>query len=162
MVKTSHPPHPPQPEVEEALRGGHGHSPEAALVAGHWSQEVGWHTLKIAPDASGRADETSVGQCLRRFIRGGSDRGQLISVDRSSVDQLQGSSILEWSGHPLDGDDVLLQVAGIAVSGFTLRDAVACITHCLFRQLPEDHLVPIHTAPLKGKSTFRIPAPLSS
>ena len=149
MTKTSHPAH---PEAEEA--------PEAGVAPSHWSQEVGWHILKISPAASGRADETAVGDCLRRFIRGGSDRGQLISVERSCVEQLEGSSLLEWSGHPLDGDDAVLQVAGIAVSGFTFKDAIAWITHCLFRQVPEDNVVRINTAPIKGNPMWGF-SPLS-
>ena len=153
MVKPLHPPHPPHPAHPEAEVTGGDAEVGGVASAAHWSQEIGWHVVKIAPDASGRADESSVAECLRRFIRGGSDRGQLISIQRSGVQQLEGSSLLQWSGHPLDGDDALLHVAGIAVSGFTHNDAVQWITQRLFRQLPEDNSgVRIDTAPLKGKS----------
>ena len=128
---------------------------------GHWSQDRRRHTLRIAGRRQLPVDEVDrpavLSSLLRPSVSGGSDQGQLILFSPCSLP----ADWVETGGDPAPTDArVLLDVDGQNVSGFTRRDLLAWIAHCLLLAQQVDlnssgpggtpTAVKITTAPLTG------------
>ncbi|GFY73101.1 PDZ domain-containing protein [Trichonephila inaurata madagascariensis] len=81
--------------------------------APHWSSNVHDCTVCIGPEGT-----------LNLPIRGGSDRGEF-----AYFDDLVQSRISYLNGY-LENGDVILEIQGQKVAGFTQRDVIAWLNHC--------------------------------
>ena len=129
---------------------------------GHWNQDRRRHTLRIAGRRQLPVDEVDrpavLSSLLRPSVSGGSEHGQLILFSPCSLP----GDWVETGGDPAPNDArVLLVVDGQNVSGFTRRDLLAWLAHCLLLAQQVDQSSPgggtptavqITTAPLTGKS----------
>ncbi|GIX72931.1 PDZ domain-containing protein [Caerostris darwini] len=81
--------------------------------APHWSSNIQECTVCIGPEGT-----------LNLPIRGGSDRGEF-----AYFDDLVQSRISYLSGY-LENGDLILEIQGQKVAGFTQRDVIAWLNHC--------------------------------
>lgn len=79
----------------------------------HWSSNVHECTVCISPEGT-----------LNLPVRGGSDKGEFAYFD----DLIQ-HKITYLSGY-LENGDVILEIQGQKVAGFTQRDVIAWLNHC--------------------------------
>lgn len=108
-------------------------SGQSASISVHWSEDLR-ETVLVAASEDNNPSDSSTPLRLNFELLGGADQGNFPHVGRVGLGE--SDSVIVQSGEGLAPADVILEIQGQKVAGYTKADVEAWLRHCLRNRNP--------------------------